>query len=425
MQDISSYTLIISGTIIVILSYFFNIISEKTNIPSVLLLIILGIIIKEILHFSGVINVNFFPILEVLGIVGLIMIVLEASLDLDITKSKLKMILKSFLVAVLSLGASAYLIALVLQVFLRTDLFISILYALPLSIMSSAIIIPSAKNLPEEKKEFLIYESTFSDILGIMFFYFVLGSIEAESIHEIGFDIFSNISITIISSIVLSLVLLYIFQNLKSEIKLFLLISVLILIYAIGKSFHLSSLIMILVFGLMLNNKKYIFKGFLGKIIKPDYLDSVYKDLKLVTLETSFIVRTFFFVIFGASISLLTLLSFKVFLISTIVLVILYGIRILLFLLFQRKDIYPQIFLAPRGLITILLFYAIPQEFQVKEFDSGILLFVILVTSVLMAFSIIKYSRKLKLEQQQLIEQEQSNTTNNNSDDLTREIQDL
>ena len=399
MQDISSYTLIISGTVIVILSYFFNLISEKTNIPSVLLLIVLGIIIKEILHFSGVINVNFFPILEVLGIVGLIMIVLEASLDLDITKSKLKMILKSFLVALLSLGASAYLIALVLQVFLRTDLFISMLYALPLSIMSSAIIIPSAKNLPEEKKEFLIYESTFSDILGIMVFYFVLGSVEAETIHEVGLDIFSNISITIVSSIVLSLALLYIFQNLKSEIKLFLLISVLILIYAIGKSFHLSSLIMILIFGLMLNNKKYIFKGFLGKLIKSDYLDTVYKDLKLVTLETSFVVRTFFFVIFGASISLVTLLSFRVFLISIIVLVILYGIRILLFLLFQRKSIYPQIFLAPRGLITILLFYAIPQEFQVKEFDSGILLFVILVTSILMAYSIIKYSRKLKKEQ--------------------------
>ena len=401
MQELSSYTLIISGTIIVILSYFFNVISEKTNIPSVLLLIILGIIIKEILHLSGIIDVNFFPILEVLGIVGLIMIVLEASLDLDINKSKIKLIIKSFFIALISLGISSYLIALILKVFLHTDLFISMLYALPLSIMSSAIIIPSAKNLPQEKKEFLIYESTFSDILGIMVFYFVLGSVEAESIHEIGLDIFSNISITIISSIVLSFVLLYIFQNLKSEIKLFLLISVLILIYAIGKSFHLSSLIIILIFGLLLNNRKYIFKGFLSKIIKYEYLDSVYKDLKLVTLETSFMVRTFFFVIFGASISLLSLLSFRVFVISIIVLIILYVVRILLFLLFQQKNIYPQIFLAPRGLITILLFYAIPQEFKVKEFDSGILLFVILVTSILMAVSIIRYSNRLKQDKKE------------------------
>ncbi len=401
MQELSSYTLIISGTIIVILSYFFNVISEKTNIPSVLLLIILGIIIKEILHLSGIIDVNFFPILEVLGIVGLIMIVLEASLDLDINKSKIKLIIKSFFIALISLGISSYLIALILKVFLHTDLFISMLYALPLSIMSSAIIIPSAKNLPQEKKEFLIYESTFSDILGIMVFYFVLGSVEAESIHEIGLGIFSNISITIISSIVLSFVLLYIFQNLKSEIKLFLLISVLILIYAIGKSFHLSSLIIILIFGLLLNNRKYIFKGFLSKIIKYEYLDSVYKDLKLVTLETSFMVRTFFFVIFGASISLLSLLSFRVFVISIIVLIILYVVRILLFLLFQQKNIYPQIFLAPRGLITILLFYAIPQEFKVKEFDSGILLFVILVTSILMAVSIIRYSNRLKQDKKE------------------------
>ena len=50
----------------------------------------------------------------------------------------------------------------------------ALVYALPLSIMSSAIIIPSVANLSNYKKEFLIYESTFSDILGIMVFYMII-----------------------------------------------------------------------------------------------------------------------------------------------------------------------------------------------------------------------------------------------------------
>ncbi len=393
MEELGTYTIIIASTIIIIMSYFFNILARKTNIPSVLMLIVLGIIIKQVLDLFGHDQINFFPILEIIGVVGLIMIVLEAALDLEIKRSKLPMIIKSFSVALISLILSSYIIALILQAFLRTDMFISLLYAVPLSIMSSAILIPSIKNIHEDKKEFLIYESTFSDILGIMFFYFILGSVEAESASEIGLGIASNISITIGLSIALSIALLYVFQNLKSEIKLFLLISVLILLYAVGKYFHLSSLIIILVFGLMLRNRYVIFKRFLNRIVKPDALTDVFNNLNLVTMETSFVIRTFFFVIFGISISLLSLLSFNVFLISILVLLVLFGIRFLILKLFIKKEIFPQIFLAPRGLITILLFYAIPQNYVVEEFEPGILLFVILVTSVLMAYAIIKDSK--------------------------------
>ena len=78
----------------------------------------------------------------------------------------------SFFIAIIALTISSYLIAVVLQWFFDVNLFIALLYAIPLSIMSSAIIIPSVGSLSPEKREFMIYESAFSDILGIMFFYF-------------------------------------------------------------------------------------------------------------------------------------------------------------------------------------------------------------------------------------------------------------
>ena len=72
---------------IIILSFFFNIISKKTNIPSVLLLILLGMGLKIGLQSAGIFkDVELDSILEILGNVGLVMIVLEAALDLKLEK---------------------------------------------------------------------------------------------------------------------------------------------------------------------------------------------------------------------------------------------------------------------------------------------------------------------------------------------------
>ena len=53
----------------------------------------------------------------------------------------------------------------------------------------------------------------------------------------------------------------------------------------------------------------------------------------------------------------------------------------------------PEVMIAPRGLISILLFYAIPEEFQVHDFESGVLFIVIIVTSLVMAFSLMSQKK--------------------------------
>ena len=58
--------------------------------------------------------------------------------------------------------ASAYVAAIVLKALIDgMTMQSALLYATPLSILSSAIIIPSVSGLSEAKKEFHVYESTF------------------------------------------------------------------------------------------------------------------------------------------------------------------------------------------------------------------------------------------------------------------------
>ena len=389
-----SYELIIASSIILILSFTFGEISKKTNIPAVLMLILLGIVLKVSMDFFELGEFDFFPILEVLGIIGLIMIVLEAALELKLEKEKYIPIAKAFFIALIGLMLSIWVAALILHQFIPgMSMQSAWLYATPLSILSSAIIIPSVTSLKESKREFHIYESTFSDILGIMVFYYLTGQIDTvghAAEHSGGLGSFlGNIVLTIVISLIASYVIVLIFQNIKSHVKLFLLIAVLLLLYALGKKMHLSSLIIILIFGLLIANMKLFFQGRLRKWLNYKQALQIYDGLHVVTMESAFVVRTFFFVVFGMTISLASLVNLNVALISLLIILSIYAIRFVILRIFIGKDILPQLFIAPRGLITVLLFYAIPHGAEVEGFDAGILLFIIIGTSLIMTFAMI------------------------------------
>ena len=393
MDQLSSYSLIILFSATIIVSYFFNIYAKKSGIPAVLMLIVSGVLINFALIISGIEKPNLFPILEVLGVVGLILIVLEAALDLELLKEKIGVITKSLLVATIGLVATSYVSAEFLCYVFEMTIIEALLFTIPLSILSSAIILPSIDSLDEYKKEFMIYESTFSDILGIVGFYSVMSFLGPDSKSEIYGEVFSNLIFTIVFSVIASYILIYIFQKLKGHNKLFLLISILLLLYALGKLFHLSSLIIILIFGVILNNYKLFFKGGLIKLIDHEKVTSVLADFKVITGESAFVIRTFFFIIFGWSISLSSMFNLKTVAVGGAILLIIYTIRTISLILFSGKNIFPQVFLAPRGLITILLFFAIPKSITEQYDFNGVLLFVIFISCIIMTSGLIRYKK--------------------------------
>ena len=396
------YIIIFASTIII--SYFFNSYSKKSGIPAVLMLIGLGVVIKLI---TGSWNEKFDELLKLLGTVGLILIVLEAALDLKLLKEKIGVILKSLLVSIVGLVGTSYLAALFLTLVVPDfNLITGLLLTIPLSILSSAIILPSIDSLEEKKREFMIYESTFSDIIGIISFYAVLNTVNSSSLANVLPETLRGLAFTIAISIAISYVLIYVFQHLKGHAKLFLLISVLLVLYALGKMMHLSSLIIILFFGLVLNNYKLFFKGPLKEFILEERVEGILDDFRVVTVESAFVVRTFFFILFGWSIVFSDLLSFEVLRVGMVFLILIYLIRSLVLFVFngtfKLDKITPEVFLAPRGLITILLFYSIPNGILPEGqlgFVKGVLLFIILFSCLIMAWSLVGEKKKLALEE--------------------------
>lgn len=388
------YLLIMSIAGIIILSFFFNILAKKTNIPAVLMLIGVGMGIKALLDSYGLSkDLELDSLLEILGNVGLVMIVLEAALDLKLEKQKTKLIVQSLLIAIVGIGGSMLgLAAFFLYIFPSTDVYTATCYAIPLSIMSSAIIIPSVGRLTGKKKEFMIYESTFSDILGIMVFYFMIGA-DGGAGGSIAWEILINIIVTVLLSVVVAYGLVYLFQHLQMQVKLFLVIGVLLLLFAVGKYFHLSSLLIILAFGVVLNNTDVFFQGRLAKLFDKEKVKPILHDFHNLTLESAFLIRTFFFVVFGLSITLSSLYNWQVAVNSLVIVAILYLVRFVALRLFAREHLFPELFIAPRGLITVLLFFVLAKEgsIDIPAFDSGLLLYPILITSIIMMISLILY----------------------------------
>jgi Kef-type K+ transport system membrane component KefB len=390
-MNVSSELLLIVLCGLIVLSYFFSILSSYIKVPSVLLLLFAGIGFRALAQAYDFYLPIPAEIVNGLGVVGLIMIVLEAGLDLELSKDKVSLIRNSFFAALLILIFSAALLTGVLYYWLHEDVTKCIIYALPLSIMSSSIVLPSIHHLTKSKKEFLVYEASFSDIIGILLFnYFAAG--EILSLHSVG-NFSLSIVISVIASLVISFFLFLLLAKTKLNVKFFLVFALLILIYLGGKMLHLPSLLIILAFGLMINNWEKIKFGKRKPLLAHAEVVNIRQFLHSITAESSFLIRTFFFVLFGFSIDLKFISDTEVILVGSLIVLALFLVRFLYLRFFLKAKLFPEVFLIPRGLVTIVLFYKIPSNMKLSTFDDDILFFIILATGVIMSLGMIFYKK--------------------------------
>ena len=166
----STLSILIVLPLLIVFSYIFDLIARKTKFPSVILLMFTGILIRIGTTVYGINEFGFLDnLIPVLGTIGLILIVLEGALELDITAEKFPVIIKGFLAAGIILILNIIAISLAFEHLLGMSAQAAVIYATPLSIISSVVAIPSSAGLREKEKEFVVYESTFSDILGSWF----------------------------------------------------------------------------------------------------------------------------------------------------------------------------------------------------------------------------------------------------------------
>lgn len=385
--------------LLIIFSYLFDAFSRKTKFPSVILLMFTGIIVRIIISANGYDEIGFLDnLIPVLGTIGLILIVLEGALELEIKKEKLPIILKGFFAALVIL-----IINITALKWMFTNIFgmntqLAILSAIPLAIISSAVAIPSAAGLLNKDREFVVYESTFSDILGIMIFNYALRQFEANQ-PLIGTSPLISLFFQILGVVVISIAITYILFRLISKIdhhvKFFLILALLIMVYAFGKLFHLPALVTIFIFGIFLSNVKSLLPQFLKNYLELDQTEKELDEFHILTAESAFLVRTFFFLFFGFSIQLTDFKSVQP---------LFYGVLIILIMLLLRYAYFavttfkvkpsPLVYMSPRGLISILLFIQLKEvefiDLSNSLINERVLLIVILSSMLFMLIGTLK-----------------------------------
>ncbi len=413
----SDILLILSA--IVIISYFFDEFARRTRFPSVILLMFMGITLRAVVEiFLPNINYEFLDTLvPVLGTIGLIMIVLEEALELHISKKKFPTLIKGLVTSIILLAVNIWLLSWIFQQYFQIDYKSAIILSIPLSVLSSAVAIPSVSGLLKIDREFVVYETTFSDIIGITIFYYSiekLGANENPLKTEYIFNQLGLIVIIIIVSIIITTILMVILKQIRHSTKFFFIIAILLGIYGIGKQMHWPVLLTIFIFGLMQANVERIVPKWLKKSVDVKNYRSEIGDFQVLTQGTSFLVRIFFFLFFGFSILYTDFNSVWPFVLGIGLYLVMFIPRYLyfaigkIFLFFKRtsKFLNPRhslklttvLFIAPRGLISILLFLEIGSIDSFEVDGKGIvdekLLLILILTS--MIFMLLGTMRKMK-----------------------------
>lgn len=388
----TSYNTLIILSGLVIFSYLFDLIGGKTKIPSVILLMGLGIGIKQVLDYFNFTSFNFTNILPTLGTLGLVLIVFEGALELRYNKEKNSIIKSSFFSALVILLITSFVITYIIYYISGQDFYRCFINSIPFCVISSTVAIPAASNMSKAKKEFIVYESSFSDILTVVLFNFIVNNrqISFSSFTKLGAEM-GVISLVVICS---CLLLLYLIGRLTHHVKSFLVISILILVYSIGQLFHLSSLIIVLALGLFLNNASQIkFPPFRKYFIYPRLGHDI-KQLFQLSAESAFLMRTFFFIMFGYTMDIYQLKNWSVLLCGGAMLIGIYLVRFIYIKLVSKTDVMPELVLIPRGLISVLLFYSLPQDLKIKGVETGLLFVVILGTSIVLSLGLLVTKRQ-------------------------------
>lgn len=374
--------IVLAFSAVVIAAYAFDMLCRKARLPSVIVLLLSGIAARQFFDRAGWTLPLLDEVLPVLGTLGLVLIVLEGALDLTLNRDKLPLVARTFATSALGLLLSLACIALALHAWLGGSWTAAFLTACPFAVISSAVAIPSSAALSPARAEFVVYESSMSDILGVMVFYALLSAEGDIS------DFVFGLGFTALISLALGAVFtagLYVLLNRMTEhVKYLPIFFALMLLYALGKQMHLSPLLLVLAFGLLLNNTWVLDRmRWLKAHQSPTFPDDL-DHFRQIVAEGAFFIRTFFFLLLGFSTDLLDFTSATAWIAAAVILLLIYATRWPLLRAIAPGDVTQLLWFAPRGLITVVLFLGLPEALRIGRFPTGAVMLVVLATAALL-----------------------------------------
>jgi NhaP-type Na+/H+ or K+/H+ antiporter len=378
-----TYEAILVVSCLLLIAFGVDRLSKHTGVPSVVVMIAIGMIGKPLMTSAGVELTGVDASVPLLGALGLVLIVLEGAFDLRLSREDWRANVQALLSASVGVLVCAAFFSVLGMWLLNLTAYDAMLLALPVSVISSAVAIPASAFMAKVDREFVVYESSTSDILGILLFFAVLNS--DRTVTGILYSLAINGSISIFLGIFCALGLLYALFKLSGHIRFIPLLSGLFALYALGKLWHLSPLIMVLMFGLILNNPALLtgLRWFRNMVSTDAYADTV-REFKSLTAELTFAVRGLFFVLLGYWTDLGSVGHWGAWLTAGFLLLGIYLPRYWMLTALSVRSRQTLTWLAPRGLISVLLYFSAKEIVHPPAFLDGALMLVVMLSAIAM-----------------------------------------
>lgn len=391
--------LLIAFTSLFIGSFFIYRFSEKVKFPAVLLLIALGVLVKLSVDFFAI-KIESELIQSVLHIacdVGLTILLLRSSFHLKMEKDKMGLIKKSFLISLVGIGVTSVAIgAFLMYIFPSASWHVAALFALAFAVLNDTAQPILSERFTKSKSDFLQYEQGFSQIIGIIVFYFLMGADGMIDKTSQAWDVVATAFLSIGLALLLSYFLVWLLLHIQTKFRTLLTIAVLALLFAIGENLALSSLLMVVTFAFVLNHTTFFFRGPLKRVFRKKKTKLIVAQFRNLTSELTLLTNTFFFIAFGFGLALASIFHIEILVNSAVIVAIIYAVRYLSLRFLAREYLFPSLFIAPKGLSTLVLIYVLMSLSSVKltSFDLGLVFYPILISMIMIAVSKFFSNRK-------------------------------
>ncbi len=398
-----SFALALIG-IIILIGFIGELVFRKTDIPSIVWLMLLGLILGPILGYLN--QKPFLAVSNIFSAVAIIIILFEGGIDMDLFKI-LKEAPKGTILTLIAFFETIIVTTIVVMIMGIWVKGVTILHGILLGAIiggtSSAVVIPivsKLKGISEKAKMVLSIESAITDILCIVIAIAIIQTMTSgkAGINFILTNITAQFSIGIILGAIIGLMWLWVMQKIKDkEFSYVVTLAMLFLIYSLVNYVEGSGAIACLTFGIILGNGKRILNGIGYKSIAYE-IDKTSREFhKLI----SFLIRTFFFVFLGLLVSIQNPMNILIGIIISIGILLTRPLAVKViakgnkdFTELDKKIIGVMM---PRGLAAAVLAYmpmaAMPGDPVVKSF-ADIAFTVILVTTLISTAGTIYYKRQ-------------------------------
>ncbi|MFO8143467.1 MAG: cation:proton antiporter [Dehalococcoidales bacterium] len=390
MNNIYLVVAVVGG--LIFLAHLFLHIFNRTRIPDVLLLIIVGIILGPV---SQVVSVEAFGLVGPIFVtITLVVILFEGGIALKLSALK-SALSKAVKLAVANFFMTMVVVGIVVHSILSLEWIPSLIVGAIAASTSEAIIIPMIKQLrtSESMNALLSVESSVNDVLSVAVALALIGAYQLGNI-DIGLiagDLIASFLVAIIfgfgGAFLWSLILRRI-HAMKNT--MFTTVAIVFALYGLVEMFGFSGAIAALAFGITIGNIESIKLPRLGKPLADKKPAGLTDTERAFFTESSFLLKTFFFIYLGIS---LQFSSTGVILVGILITFIAFALRIPAVKIAVGKSVSTReatlmSVMIPKGLAAAVL-AAIPAQqgiaggILIRDVTYMVILISIVVTSII------------------------------------------